>query len=73
MLKLILVVLLIAMLLSLAVALKNLFINAGKADQSKTFKWLVIRICLGVAILIVIAIGFFTGELSIGAPWSGQY
>jgi len=73
MLKVILVLLLIAMLASLTGALKSLFKNAGKPDQTATYKWLAIRVSIAFAIIIVIAIGFFTGELSIGAPWSGQY
>jgi hypothetical protein len=72
-LKIILVLLLIAMLVSLSGALNALFRNQGESDSSKTLNWLAIRVAIAVAILIVVAIGFFTGELSIGAPWSGQY
>jgi cytochrome bd-type quinol oxidase subunit 2 len=72
--KLILVVLIIAMLISLGVALKALFREQGQpVDRSKTMKWLTIRISLAVAIALVVIVGLMTGELSIGAPWLGQY
>ena len=72
--KLILVVLIFAMLFSLAGALKNLFQEQGIAvNRSKTLIWLTIRVSLAVAIAVVIIVGFLTGELTFGAPWTGQY
>ncbi|ATX75199.1 MAG: DUF2909 family protein [Reinekea forsetii] len=71
--KVILVILVIAMLVSLSGALGSLFNNAGHADRPNTFNWLILRISIAVAMLLVILIGFVTGELSFGAPWSGQY
>ncbi|WP_320822080.1 DUF2909 family protein [Reinekea sp.] len=73
MLKVILVLLLIAMLVSLSGALGSLFRSAGQSERPNTFNWLALRIGIAVAILGVILIGFFTGQLSIGAPWLGQY
>ena len=70
--KFILIVLLFAMLVSLALALKSLF-TGQSSDTTKTYRWLRIRVALALAIFIVTAIGFYTGELSIGAPWLGQY
>jgi len=72
MLKIILVLLIIAMLISLATAMKSLFVGTD-VSQSKTYKWLVIRVSIAVAIIIVIIVGFITGDLGIGAPWTGQY
>lgn len=72
MLKFILVVLLLAMLVSLAMALKSLF-NPAQADDAGTFNWLRIRIALALAILVVVCVGFYTGDLSISAPWLGRY
>jgi hypothetical protein len=71
--KIILVVLVIAMLASLSGALRALLLNQKSDDGDNTLKWLTIRVCIAVAIIVVIFIGFFTGQLSIGAPWSGQY
>lgn len=73
MIKLILILLLIAMLVSLGAALKSLFNVQTNQSQTSMFRWLVIRVCIAFAIAVVIAIGFTTGELSIGAPWSGRY
>ena len=62
------------MLVSLAASLKALFKEQGQAHgKSKTLNWLTIRVTLAVAIGVVVAIGFFTGELTIGAPWTGKY
>ena len=72
-LKFILVLLVIAMLVSLSGALKSLFANKKGVDNTKTFNWLVVRVAIAVAIIVVVSYGFFTGQLSIGAPWTGQY
>lgn len=72
-LKIILVLLIIAMLVSLSGALRSLFTDRNEEGQSKTYKWLVIRVSLAVAIIVVIFVGYYTGQLSVGAPWSGQY
>ncbi|EAR09805.1 DUF2909 family protein [Reinekea blandensis] len=72
--KVILILLILAMLVSLSGALKSLFTDRDDAqNQSNTFKWLVIRVSLAVAIILVTAIGFFMGELTMGAPWTGRY
>lgn len=72
--KIILIVLILAMLVSLSGALKALFTDRDQAmEASKTYKWLVIRVSLAVAIIVVTAIGFFSGELTMGAPWTGRY
>lgn len=72
--KIVLVVLIIAMLLSLGVSLKALFQEQGIAvNRSKTLTWLTIRIILAAAIGVVTIVGFVTGELTIGAPWTGHF
>lgn len=72
--KIILILLVIAMLLSLSGALNALFKEgADEQGHSSTFKWLALRVSLAVAIVVVTAIGFFTGELTMGAPWTGRY
>lgn len=74
MLTFVLVVLIVAMLVSLAISLKSLFSSAQKtSDRSGTYRWLGIRVTLAAAILIVIIVGLITGEFEFGAPWTGQY
>lgn len=70
-LKVIMVVLIIAMLLSLSGALVALFKN--EAGSNKMAKLLTLRVSLAVMIVLVLVYGYLTGELTQGAPWSGQY
>jgi len=65
--------LVIAMLLSLSGALKNLFRDQGKSESAQTFKWLAIRVSIAVMIILVVAFGVYSGQLTISAPWTGQY
>lgn len=67
--KIILAVLIIAMLVSLSGALRALF----QSNSKKIHDWLIIRVAIAVAIIITVALGFYTGDLSISAPWTGQY
>lgn len=70
-LKTILILLIIAMLVSLSGALATLF---KKEDESKRMvKLLTVRVTLAALIIIVLIIGFVTGELTQHAPWSGRY
>lgn len=62
--KVILILLIIAMLISLSGGLNSLF-----QSPDKTVKWLTIRVALAVAIIVVVAVGLITGELNISAPW----
>lgn len=72
--KFVLMILTIAMLFSLATSLKALFKEQGQPQgKSKTLNWLIVRVVLAVLICVVVVIGFFTGELTIGAPWTGKY
>lgn len=70
-LKILLVILLIAMVASLTKAFQALSQDKGKSGRM--LKWLAIRVSLAVAIIVVIVIGFVTGEFGLGAPWAGQY
>ncbi len=72
-LKIIIVFLIIAMLVSLAVALKSLFKGQGESNAPNTYKWLIIRIVIALAILVVVMYGLASGVLTIAAPWSGRY
>jgi uncharacterized BrkB/YihY/UPF0761 family membrane protein len=70
-LKIIMVVLIIAMLLSLSGELVALFKN--KPGSNRMVKLLTLRVSLAVMIIFVLVYGFLTGELTQGAPWTGQY
>lgn len=70
-LKIIMIILIIAMLLSLSGALVALFKNDN--ESRRTMKLLTIRVTLASLIILVLIIGFVTGELSQTAPWIGRY
>ncbi|MEX0622849.1 DUF2909 domain-containing protein [Saccharospirillum sp.] len=70
-LKVIMVVLIIAMLLSLSGALVALF--KDEPDSKRMVKLLTIRVSLAVMIVVVLVYGYVSGELTQGAPWSGRY
>lgn len=70
-LKVILIILIIAMLVSLSGALSSLFKSDPKSKR--TAKLLTIRVALACLIVVVLFIGFITGELTQNAPWSGRY
>lgn len=70
-LKVILILLIIAMLVSLSGALTSLF--RDDSDSRRLVKLLTIRVSLAALIVVVLIIGFVTGELSQQAPWVGQY
>lgn len=71
-LKTILIVLIIAMILSLSGALVALFKN-DKESNKRTVNLLTIRVTLASLIILVMIIGFVTGELNQTAPWIGSY
>lgn len=70
-LKVILILLIIAMLVSLTGALTSLF--KDQSDSKRLMTLLTIRVSLAALIVVVLVIGFVTGELSQQAPWVGQY
>lgn len=70
-LKVIIVVLLIAVIASLTSGLYFLFADLG--SRKRTLYALGIRITLAALLLIAIAYGFYSGQLSVQAPWYGRY
>ncbi|GGX48300.1 DUF2909 domain-containing protein [Saccharospirillum salsuginis] len=70
-LKAILIILIIAMLLSLSGGLVALF--KDEPESKRLVKLLTIRVSLAVLIIVVLIVGFVTGELTQNAPWSGRY
>ena len=67
--KLLLAILLLAMIVALATSARHLW----REDGAKTLYWLWWRVGLAVALLVVLAAGFLTGQLEVQAPWSGTY
>ncbi len=69
--KVVIVTLLIAVIASLGSGLYYLFTDLG--GRKRTLYALGIRITLAVLLLVAIAYGFLSGELTAQAPWDGQY
>lgn len=70
-LKIVIIVLIVAMLASLSGGLSALF--KDEPESKRLMKLLTIRVSLAVLIIVVLIIGFVTGNLTQHAPWSGQY
>ena len=69
--KVLIVVLFIANLIALGTAFFSLIKDQGRGGK-KTATMLLIRVSLAALLLIVIAYGFYTGQLGVSAPWSGK-
>ncbi len=69
--KILVVVLFIANLIALGSAFVTLVQDQGKGGN-RTARLLLIRVSLAAALLIVVAIGFYTGQLGVSAPWLGR-
>ena len=67
-LKVIVVVLFIANLIALGSAFVSLTKDQGKGGK-QTAKLLLLRVSLAALLLLVIAYGFYTGQLGVSAPW----
>ncbi len=67
--KFLVVVLFIANLVALGTALFALLNDEGREGGKRTAKFLLIRVSLAGALLVVIVYGFYTGELGVGVPW----
>ncbi len=70
-LKIIIVVLLIAVIVSLFSGLVFLFKDSDRTDSKRTLYALGVRVTLAALLLATIFYGFYTGELRLGtnAPW----
>ena len=71
MLKVLIIVLLIAVIISLFSGLVFLFKDTDRDDSKRTLYALGTRVTLATALILSILYGFYTGELRIGtnAPW----
>lgn len=74
MLKIIIVVLLVAVIISLFSGLIFLFKDSDRTDSRRTLYALGVRVTLAALLLATIFYGFYTGELRLGtnAPWHGR-
>ncbi len=74
MLKIIIAVLLLGVLASLVSGLVFLFKDTDRPESRRTLHALGVRVTLAAALLLTMAYGFYTGELTIGksAPWHGR-
>ena len=68
-LKFLVVILFLANLVALGSALFALLNAAGREGGKRTAKFLLIRVSLAAALLVVILYGFYTGELGVGVAW----
>ena len=69
MLKTVIVVLMIALVASLASGLVFLMSDQGSPDKKRLFTSLGVRLGLGVCLLLVILYGVMTGQLGHQNPW----
>ncbi|MDC2964082.1 DUF2909 domain-containing protein [Gammaproteobacteria bacterium] len=67
--KITIVVLFIGNIIALAVALGALMKDQGKEGGTRTARFLLLRVSLALALLVVTAFGFYTGQLGMSAPW----
>ena len=67
--KITIVVLFIGNIIALAIALGALMKDQGKEGATRTAKFLLLRVSLALALLVVTAFGFYTGQLGVSAPW----
>ena len=68
-LKMLVALLFIANLIALGGALYALLNDQGREGGGRTARFLLIRVSLAAALLVVIVYGFYTGELGVGVPW----
>jgi formate hydrogenlyase subunit 3/multisubunit Na+/H+ antiporter MnhD subunit len=71
-LKIVIMVLILAMLLSLSRAMVYLFKDTGNESRRLMYA-LIVRVSLAVLLLVCLVYGFSTGILSYSAPWVGKY
>ena len=67
--KITIIVLFIGNIIALAIALGALMKDQGKEGGTRTARFLLLRVSLALALLVVTAFGFYTGQLGMSAPW----
>ncbi len=72
MLKTLIILLMIALVVSLASGLVFLLSDQGNTDKRRLFNSLGIRLALGFSLLCVILYGVMTGQLGHSNPWDAE-
>ena len=67
--KITIIVLFTGNIIALAIALGALMKDQGKEGGTRTARFLLLRVSLALALLVVTAFGFYTGQLGMSAPW----
>ena len=70
MIKIVILILAVAMIFALVTAAKHMWTTS---NGEKTHYWLMWRVGIAVALIAVIIFGMITGQLTLQAPWHGQY
>ena len=71
-LKIIIVLLFIGNLVALGSALYTLLVDQGRGGK-RTARMLLVRVSLAALLLLLIAYGFWSGDLGLNAPWSAVH
>ena len=66
--KNLIVILFIGNVAALGVAFYWLMVDQGQKSK-RTANWLFVRVALAIALIVVVAIGIWTGDLAISSPW----
>ncbi|MDG2072845.1 MAG: DUF2909 domain-containing protein [Pseudomonadales bacterium] len=69
MLKVTIIILFIANLVALGTAFYTLLVDQGRGGK-RTANLLLLRVSLAALLMIVVIYGFWSGQLSLSAPWS---
>ena len=70
MLKTIIVVLILLMIVTLGTGLQSLL---ARKNPNRLVWILWLRVAIGISLIALLIIGGLTGQLTITAPWAGQY
>lgn len=73
MIKIVIILLTLAMIFSLTSGFVFLIKDGGDGGKKRTLYALGIRVTLASLLIATIAWGAYTGQLQVGAPWSGRY
>jgi len=73
MIKLVIVLLTLAMIFSLTSGFVFLIKDAGDGGKKRTLYALGIRVTIAFLLVATITWAAYTGQIQIGAPWSGKY
>ncbi len=69
MLKIAIIVLMLALIASLGSGFYYLMVDQGDKNKRRTFHSLGVRLCLAIALILIIAYGIASGQLGHQNPW----